>query len=243
MTTPIEETIANLLRKAEGTDNIHEAELFSAAAEKMMIKHGIERAMLDTNTDKKEEIVILKHLFTGIYSWEMFRGSYAIAKSLDLGSYYSDNRAKYWPKETRGIMMSIVGFKSDAEEALRLVQSLSLQNMVAMKKWNKNRHTNPWDTGMDGYKARREFIEYFGVGAASRIKENRKTIIEESSTGTALVLVDRKALIDDKMVSLGLIKKSDRRSFSGSGIAAGTSAGRNASTGERSLTGGRGISA
>lgn len=231
--TPIEEKIALLLKKAESTDSPQEAEALTEAAEKLMIKHGIERAMLDMEHDKKEEIVVIKHLFTGIYGFEKMVGAVEVATSLGLRGYYIDSRKSY-RKENRGVILCIVGFKSDAEDALQLVLSLDLQCAVALKAWGKT-ELPTWYSGMEKYKARRSFIEYFGRGAAKRIKSNRKQVIEEAATGTDLVLVSRSEQVDNFYADLGLRSSANRRDSSFTGMGAGFAAGQNANTGERAI--------
>lgn len=234
--TPIEEKIALLLKKAESTDSPQEAEALTEAAEKLMLKHGIERAMLDMTHDKKEEIVVVKYDLKGTYAYEQMLAAHAIARALDLRLFYADQRS--W---SGGVRISIVGFKSDAEDALMLILSLLTQATVAVKVWAKAELPS-WYTPSEKYKARRSFIEYFGKGAAKRISDNRlKTIEEVGGTGTELVLVKRSEMIDEFYGTLGLRSKSDRREASIAGVGAGFTAGQNAATGERGITGTKSI--
>lgn len=233
--TPIEEKIALLLKKAESTDSPQEAEALTEAAEKLMLKHGIERAMLDMSHDKKEEIVVVKYDLKGTYAYEQMLAAHAIAEALDLRLFFSDQRS--W---SHGVRISIVGFKSDAEDALMLILSLLTQATVAVKVWAKA-DLPSYYTPSEKYKARRTFIEYFGKGAAKRIRGNRAKTIEEVGTGTELVLVKRSELVDEFYGTLGLRSKMDRRATSHAGVGAGFTAGQNAATGEREISGRKSI--
>lgn len=235
--TPMEEKIALLLKKAESTDSVHEAEALTAAAEKLMLKNGIDRAMLDMSHGKVEEIVVLKYFTRGQFAFEQMSAAISIARALGLQSYYTDAR---WLKgDSKGIFVHVVGFESDAADALSLIASLEVQGAIAVKVWAKTLPS--YYSPREKWVAKREYVEYFGKGAAKRIKESRNHIVEEVTTGTALVLVSRTEKVDeyyDNLQSdLGIAAKADRRSSTGVGMGAGYRAGQNANTGGTAISG------
>lgn len=233
-TTPIDEKIRLLLKKAESTDSEHEREALSSAAEKLMLKHGIELAMLDLDRDQtvKEEIVSRQIILTGIYSMQEMNGLYEIAKSFKLGCFYTD-----WRRFNKTIVLTVVGFERDVDDALIVMNSLRVQAAVALKNW--------WPTAKrtvpanDGYKARREFVQYFHKGAASRIRQSRTEVIAEAGEKTALVLVDREQQVAASMSRFGLKSAKNRTTITGYGTGAGYSAGKNANTGGRGIAAGQ----
>jgi len=239
-TDKIAEKIAKLLRKAESTDSPHEAEALTAAAEKLMLKHAIDRAMLDLDPKHKQDKIVAKP-FT-IEGPEFKRRAkvdmiHAIALALGLRTYYTPGK-----KVTQ---MYIVGFESDVDDALTLVASLNLQAEVALNHWwTKTLEPHERSIGYSRMIKHRDFIVGFGHGASSRIREERKSAADEVGTGAELVLADRTKKIDEYVNTLGLRKSrsgNGRNDFDAAG--AGSAAGRNANLGRKDLTQGRGITA
>lgn len=187
--------IEQLLRKAESTTP-EEAEALTEHAERLMLKYGIEQAMLNVSGEVRDEVVREAVFVTGIYAMQLFEQSMFVLRALGLQAFFIDHRR--WGKfnhlsgkTEKGVVIDIVGFKSDIDTYVPLIKSLHVQSMVAMKKWNRERTKAYFETGMDAYVARRSFVAAFGLGAASRIEKNRRTIVEENGPGTELVLVDR----------------------------------------------------
>lgn len=133
------------------------------------------------------------------------------------------------------------------DQALVLINSLHLQSMVALRKWwDEHKDTNYlFARESQRVRARRTFVVYFGHGAGQRIIESRRSVIEEAGSGTELVLVDRKARVDDwvsENMEVGAGRASKRK-YDGIASGAGDRAGRSANTGERQMTQGRGLPA
>lgn len=233
-----EERIAALLRKAE-TTTPGEAELLTAKAEQLMLKYGIDRALLNSrSTGAKERIEKLTIPLKGIYAKAYMDMMYSIAMA------YGNVRAYYSQWKQSDVDLTIVGFESDVSQLKVLLASLQLQGIVALDTWWKASDTANY-TAMEKYKQRRTFIRSFGQGAASRIRKARESAVQEAESttpGTALVLRDRATAVDEFMKSnVGKLKSSKNREKSGGwgASSAGYEAGKNANTGERQVNAGR----
>lgn len=233
-----EERIQALLKKAE-TTTPEEAELLTAKAEQLMLKYGIDRALLNSrSTGEKERIEVLKIPLKGIYAKSYMSMMYSIALA------YGNVRSFYTERKQSDITLTIVGFESDVAQLKVLLASLQLQAVVALNTWVKSIDTSTY-TAMEKFKARRTFIKGFGDGAASRIRKARTSAVQEAESttpGAELVLRDRATAVDDFMnANYTLGKSRGRREKSGGYAAssAGYKAGQNANTGERSVNAGR----
>lgn len=241
----LEDRIAHFIKLSEdGGATQHERDLAAEQAERLMIKHAIDRTMLNlTDTGRPEEAIVVKDLFfSGTYAYEEMTGLCAVIRSLGLYPYYTDyRRFGMYDRETfktvKGMQLHIAGFESDVDDALRLIASLRIQTAVALKDWAKTGLTS-YMSGMEKYKARRNFIEYFGRGAGARIKETLKQETQ-TVTGSELVLVDRSKKVSDYVNStVKLGRGHDRRQYSSGGVDAGYSAGKNANFGGKAVSGG-----
>lgn len=236
------ELIAQLLAKAESTTP-EEAEALTEAAEKLMIKYAIDQAVIEERRFRKgivsEEIVTKIMQFNGAYRLDTL--SLGVSVINGLGSL----RALQSTSLNKKAWLHIVGFESDVDQAIVLINSLSLQSMVAMRAWWKDnkedyQHLTPYDQEA----ARRSFVRGFGAGAGKRIKENRNQAVEEAGTATDLVLVSRAARVDTFYDDLS---KTPNRARGGKGSAEalvdGHHAGQQANTGEKAVTHHRAITA
>lgn len=235
--------IAQLLAKAESTTP-EEAEALMEHAERLMIKYGIEQAVIDAKraggSTKAEKIVTETLNFEGVYRGEMINLGFAIVSSL--GSLRALRNGNSGAKV---VTLWIIGFESDVAQAKQLIASLEVQAMVAMAAWWKgSKEDFYWNTALEKSKARRAFINGFSSGAGKRIRDSRATIIQEAGTGTEMVLVGRdqkvQAYMDENIRArrsrAGMA--SDHRA-TGQGFAAG----QRANTGGQAVGQGRGISA
>ena len=246
--------IAQLLAKAESTTP-EEAEALTAAAERLMIKYAIDQAVIDARRaregKKQEQIITRKVEFSGMYRKDLLSLAWSIVQALgQMRGFRSTGWVQTSSKKTpwqESEVLKIVGFESDVEQAVVLINSLHLQAMVALRKWwNESKDTEYlFHREAARVRARRTFVVYFGHGAGQRIIESRRSVIEEMSSGTDLVLVDRKSRVDEwveENMEYGKGRASKRK-FDGKASGAGDRAGRNAHTGERSMTQGRGLPA
>jgi hypothetical protein len=246
----IEERIAHFLKLAQDSGSTqHERDVAAEQAERLMIKHGIDRLHLPTGEQPKEKIVTKPMFFGGAYAAERKDLAVQVVFALKMKCYKLTGVRGYdsiTGKSAGGIKLTIVGFESDVEDAIRLIHSLDLQAAVAVKAWAKTQ-TPDWD--WRGYStankthARKSFLLAFGQGAAKRIKETRRQVVEEevnASAGTALVLASREAQVNDFYDGLGLSRgRSRARTINSSAFSAGRTAGYNANTGSSALSGAR----
>jgi hypothetical protein len=227
----MEEKIAKLLAMAEGTTNPHEAEIFMAQAEKLMLKYGIDRAMLDGKAgSKREEIVVEKISIPNGhgYAVAMVQVGHAVGPSFNLKTLQSN-------LYDGGKVLWLIGHSSDVRAAEQLVSSLLAQSRSQALHWwkteGKQSYFSPNDN--DAYLARREFIFAFASGVRARLKETRNRVVEEAGTGTELVLVDRASRVEswvDENMKVGKGRASHRNHGGYAAARAGEAAGRDAVT-------------
>lgn len=181
--------IALLLAKASRTDNEHERDTFTAAAERMMIRLGINAAELEVAGEIKstEEIIEVKREWHGNYSIAWIPFTYDLARGFgNLEVFHSDwgapmNRTSF-----------IVGHKSDVEAFLVLLESMFQQASRALKTWQReNRAERRHLTDMQKYVQHRSFITAFGVRVSRRLTEMRATEEKNVSPGAAIVLASK----------------------------------------------------
>lgn len=245
--------IAQLLAKAESTTP-EEAEALREHAYRLMQKYAVDQAVIDARRAKegreREQIVTRDIEFDGTYREDLMMMGFQIATALDLRSLKSKRRVQSDnPMHPRGkpvTLLHVIGFESDVDQAVILIRSLHVQALLAMKAWwtEARNTTHLLDTASEQTRARGIFLQSFGTGAGNRIRENRRTVVEEAGTGTELVLLDRKALVDEYVNNMNVrAGRASRRRWDSSASAAGARAGREANTGERSMTMGRGLPA
>ncbi|AVR56323.1 hypothetical protein PBI_ETNA_58 [Microbacterium phage Etna] len=235
--------IAKLLAKAESTTP-EEAQALLEAAASMMIKYSIDQATIDERRAKEgkasEKIIEKRIDFTGAYRGEMLNLCSNVVRGLGTlrAMQYTGGKGKVFS-------FYLVGFESDVEQAEILIRSLQLQAMVAVRNWWKEHKEGlSYLSNYEQEKKRRSFVHGFGTGAGSRIAEGRRQAVQESGTGTELVLVSRKAHVDEYMSHVKTGKARSRTATGMDGAAGhGYAAGRQANTGEKSMTQGRGIEA
>lgn len=235
----MEERIKKLLRLAEHPNTPGpEAELAAKQAERLMLRWGIERAKLEaTLDDNQRESIVTK--MTDPFPKQFIRARMSLANCVVLGM----GNLKMWRSETRCYVM---GFESDVDRALWLISSLLIQNDLALESWWANYPDSRYMTGQQKMLARRQFIFGFANTVRDRLEMMRDEEINDEdrdsgTPGTALVLRDRGALVDqaydDKFAGSKMTKG---RSLKGSahGGAAGRAAGARANLGQSSLGGG-----
>lgn len=233
----LEGKIAKLLAKAEKTTPA-EAEALTEHAEKLMLKYGIEQAVINAKRAGKshtsdERMMKVSIEYTGVYAKAVFLAMAGIAdafKTVKTIDASSGKIATLW----------IVGYESDVEQMKVLITSMQLQLMSALSTWWRTYDATGY-TAMEKFKARRTFILGFGRGAAVRISESRRVIIAETTAGepgTDLVLRDRRQLVDDWADAQFNLTSGKSVKMSSGGYAAsqaGYTAGKNANTGEAAL--------
>lgn len=249
-----EERIQKLLQKAETTTPA-EAEALTAKAEELMLKYGIDRAIINSrSTGEKERIERLHIPLKGIYAmaYESMMSSIVWAYGGgEIKSYYTQ-----WKQSD--VTLTIVGFENDVAQLKVLLASLQLQAVVALETWWKSPQrsddgitflTNAPNTlvkkPMEKFKARRQFIKSFGFGASERIRKARHTAVKEAEAttpGAEVVLRDRAVAVEEFLTAnvpgLKTVKNREKPGGFGAGQA-GYRAGQNANTGDRQVGAGR----
>lgn len=230
--------IAKLLAKAESTTP-EEAEALTEHAERLMVKYGIEQARIDERRGRSgqsgEEIVQEQIVFTGVYSRDMRELGSRIALALDtVRPLHADSRT--------GSVLYLVGFASDAQQAKTLTASLEVQAMVAMRTWwAAERDAYRWCTDGERHRARSGFIRGFAAGAAERISDSRREIVEQSGSGTELVLSSRRDRVDAVVDQISTRRARRRQGADAGAFLHGHRSGSEARTGGRAMTRGRGV--
>lgn len=226
----LEDKIAKLLAKAEGTTNPHEAETFMAKAEALMLQHGIERAQLEARRpgQRTDDIVQVRILIKNGhgYAKAMVAIGHAIAPSFSVRSLQSGMPDGSW-------VLWFVGHRSDVTQAETLFNSLAEQSRKQALHWWKTegKTAHPFYTDNDAYLARREFIYAFASGVRARLEETRTRLVEEAATGTALVLRERLEVVVewiDENMQVGKARASSRNHGGMAAAKAGKQAGRDA---------------
>jgi hypothetical protein len=227
-----EEQIALILKKAE-TATPEEAEMLTGRAEKLMIRHGIDRAMAEAaDPSKKDTLDWTTIILKGVYSKAQalmvhsIVSAYGDAKGYIVGSRSGSNTS-----------FRFASFKNDGVALKGLIDSLLLQCVVATDAARKKEMLWKRMTPSEKYNFCRSFILGFGQGAAQRIRETKKIVTEEAKAdhgaGTALVLVKKAEAVEKfyDAETAGTLKKGRGINTTYSGYAAGRQAGLNANVG------------
>jgi hypothetical protein len=231
--------IAALLVKAERTDNEHERDAYNAQAERLMIKMGIEHAELEAAGEVRPEEIVQEHR-----DWH---GNYSIVMVPFVSdiAYGFGNLTILQSKNHNGMVRRtwIIGTKSDVEEFLRLVDSLHVQVMAALKRWQREvREERRYYTDMEKYTGNRSFITAFGNVVGRRLRAMRQEEEVQATPGAALVLASKMDRINDWVGEQhGELRKSrtGAKTYDAMAAAHGAVAGRTANLGEKSIGGSR----
>lgn len=254
--------IAKLLRQAESTDVEAEADAFVAKAQQLMTAYAIDAAMLaqarGENEKKAEDIVRVPFTFTGIFKQALLQIAYIIAQANDCqGVRTADTWVYEDGKRKKADILHVIGFESDVENVQLLNASLQIQAATAQRAWWKDQDSS-WMSGMEKFKARREFLWGFSAALRIRLREAREAgeaeAVRNEQTRTKndsdvarqsveLVLRDKKQRVEewmDKTYGSSLRRVSRRYSSGGMDAnRAGRAAGQRANIGNPSVGGGR----
>lgn len=176
------ELVRQMLAKAEATDYPAEAEAFTAAAERLIMKHNLDRAEVDAK-DEPEDVGRVTYTYVDRYGLAWVHLWHGVGKSLKTCevSYrkYGSNR---WE-------VTVYGTAEDVRLTKRLVESLIAQAKVAMKVWWAEFEDKPV-VRSKVFMEKRSYYVGFALGASSRVE---REMAEESTErqSTALVLVSR----------------------------------------------------
>lgn len=230
--------IAKLLAKAESTTP-EEAEALTAHAERLMVKYGIEQARIDEQRARhgqtREEIVQEHMSFSGSYARDM--------RELGIGVGHALGTVRLLQGDAGTLpILFLIGHDSDVRQARILTASLQVQAMVAMRLWWADRRDDyRWCSESDRRRARSGFIRGFGAGAASRITDSRRSVIDDVGTGTDLVLSSRRDRVDAVADALSSRRARARQGADARAYVHGHRSGRVAQTGGTAVSAGRGL--
>lgn len=237
--------IAQMLAKAESTTP-EEAEALTKAAQKLMAKYLIDQAVIDERRAKKgqesEKIIEQPLFFKGAFRGELLNLAWNVVRNL--GDLKGMQNTGYDKGKT--FVIWLVGFESDVKQAEVLINSLQLQAAVAVREWWKTNKVNySWDSSYNQEKARRAFVQGYGTGVGSKLREaKQEAMATVTGTGTELVLVARAEKVQGHMDAKKLGKGRARTATAGGAAnGQGYAAGKKANTGGKSVGQGRGISA
>ena len=230
MSTPskMKDKIEKLLIKAERTDNEHERDAYTAQAQRLMLKWGIEAAELEARGEAQAEAVVEVHrtwdhpLAT---IWVTFTNDVAYGMGQGLKVLRSGARNRH--------TAYVIGHQTDVENLWTLMDSLERQATAAMKAWWKTSEERTWGlSAFEQYKVKREFIRMFGVAVGQRLRKQREEVQAEASSGAALVLVGKDARVKEWVDNKYKKLRKGRSTQQGiSGGTAGWSAGQRADLG------------
>lgn len=201
------ELARQMLAKAESTTP-EEAEALTAAAEKIILRYGIDEAMLAASDPSRQEEMVKDRTL-------MFEGRYADARLRSVYSALEAFGTCYFLRVRTGVTtfyLDVYGRKSQVERMVILGASLDAQAMISLNNWW--REERRWHKGISTehqkFIARREHLLGFGEGARVRVLSEKKQVQDETP-GAALVLADESALA--KEFAKKSVKVSSSRSY------------------------------
>lgn len=169
-----------LLAKAESTTP-EEAELLTSKATELMFRYEISMLEVKTDLSTPEGLASITLDFTGTYAiaWRRMVGqlAHALGGHMVYRSHASNRQA-----------VTVYGWESSMPQVEAVIRSLMVQAELALAEWWTDARHYYFDNRRTA--ARKTYIEGFGVGAASRIRDSLHEASE--GTGAELVLVNRK---------------------------------------------------
>lgn len=220
------EKIRKILAKAEGTDNVHEADAFLQKAQKLARQHAIDLETVRQSSTGKSSQPERKVIHIGAPGKQ---GNTLLIALLAAVGLANDVTFEASSKNTYAVAY---GFPSDIEVVETLFTHLSLQMIQAANDYLK---TGSYKRdGVHGKSARKTFYIAFVNRIHARLTEANEAADQEATgTSTAMVLVGKRDEVEKfrKGMSKATTKwrgPSSQRSQSKDALQAGDQAGRNA---------------
>lgn len=208
--------IEALLRKAESTNFGPESEALIAKAHELMARYSIEEAMLHKAQGVSNEVIVM--------TIPAKSKSTLYERQILIGQVAKWQRCR---AIITGEVVSVVGYRTDAEFVKTLYSSLVLQMMDSMLEQTDG--TEKWN---------RSFCRGFINAVSSRMEEVYRKVehdVAPSGSSTALVLRDRSQAVEQQFDSLfpnsQAARGSSMTTVDGKAMTAGIKAGKNADVG------------
>ena len=171
--------IRALLAKAESTTP-EEAELLTAKAAELMLRHEISQSQVAADHTAAEGFKEIRFVFDGVYMRQFRRLIMWVADAL--GAF-----PLYW-SQSKSQTVVVYAWESTAEHVEALLRSIQLQAIMAREAWWKKERWMyaPYESTT----ARASYIEGYATGVVQQVREGKEQIGREG-TGGELVLVER----------------------------------------------------
>lgn len=232
--------IKKLLHKAEAQGTTQaERDTFNAKAAELMIKWGVDDAMVASAdrliVEKIVRLVIVLPDVPKSYSFEVTSIGVQVAEVLSCRGLFqrmADGRTA----------CLVVGFEADTQRVKTLYESLALQCILQLGPWFQrwvDQYRWAGVSGTDKFNAKRSFIRGFADGVKTKMKAAQSQVLADAKAGTDLVLVDRKQRVTGWMNENMRTGKARQRSYAPGGYDAGRASGLKANIGGSQLGGTR----
>lgn len=225
------EKVRKLLAQAENQMGTPEGEAFSARAEELMIRHGIEQDMLDAAQGTNNGKPTSKQVFVPAPYAKEKAGLLCTVATHNSGDAIICKPSRGWSK---GCTVYVYAFDRDLDAIEWLFTSLSLQAMNALS--NREIPVDRHGRRMDAATFRSGWMLDFRVGVHTRMEQMRRDAekdAEQEHGGAALVLAEKKSQVEALLKqNVPQTKQMSSRS-SGRGRGDGFSAGMNADLGQK----------
>jgi hypothetical protein len=227
--------IKKLLNKAEAQGTTpEERDALTAKATQLMIKWGIEEALVHQADRVAEERIVsetIEHQGLKTYSYEYTLIGISVARAFGATGLLSRGRGGR-------TNLSLIGFESDVAAIKMIFHSLVLQCTLNLGSFAKQ-EIKPWHSGTDRFQIRRGFIAGFATGVGKKLTDARKAAVEETGASGALVLVDRSKKVDEWVSTHMRLANGRGRAYESSARGAGFAAGQRADVGGTKVGGGQ----
>ena len=219
--------IRALLAKAESTTP-EEAELLTAKAAELMLRHEISQSRVAADHAVAEGFKEIRFVFEGVYMRQFRRLVMRVADAL--GAF-----PLYWSR-SKAQTVVVYAWESTAEHVEAILRSIELQAIMAREAWWKKER---WMYApYERTPARASYIEGYATGVVRQIHEGKEQIGREG-TGGELVLVERQdRLVAQVKAQVGPVRSGRAsRTYDPTAYASGADDGRKANIGRNELGG------
>lgn len=217
--------IRALLAKAESTTP-EEAELLTAKAAELMMRHAISQSQVAADHTAAEGFEEIRFEFHGIYMRPFRRLIMWVAN--ELGAF-----PLYWSR-SKSQTVVVYAWESTAEHVEAILRSVELQAAMAREAWWRD--VRGMYAPHERTTARSSYIEGYANGVVQQIHKGKEQIGREG-TGGELVLVERQdRLVAQVKARVGPVRSGRAsRTYDSTAYASGADDGRKANIGRNEL--------